>query len=102
VIEKEASLPPVERIWVGDRGYWIEKHGEPAGDGTQKFLVWSPEGELLSMIWGRTPLSAPPKVRLGHPNCDAAAVKPRAELMTADNSPSRSLVIADASALARD
>jgi hypothetical protein len=53
VIEKEASLPPVERIWVGDRGYWIEKHGEPAGDGRQKFLVWSPEGELLSMIWGK-------------------------------------------------
>ena len=28
----EQPTEPVERILVGDRGHWIQKHGEPAGD----------------------------------------------------------------------
>jgi hypothetical protein len=28
----EQPVEPVERILVDDRGDWIEKHGEPAGD----------------------------------------------------------------------
>ena len=53
VIEKEASLPPAERELIGNAGHWIEPHGLPAGDGRQKYSVWSPEGELISMIWGK-------------------------------------------------
>jgi hypothetical protein len=51
MIEQEASLPPVERILVGDRGYWIERHGGPAEDGRRKYSIWSPGGELLSIMW---------------------------------------------------
>jgi hypothetical protein len=42
LIEKKASLPPAEKILVGDRGHWIERHDEPAGDGRQKYSIWSP------------------------------------------------------------
>jgi hypothetical protein len=48
---KEQARAPVERILVGDRGHWIERHDEPAGDGRQKYSIWSPGGELLSIMW---------------------------------------------------
>jgi hypothetical protein len=42
-IRKQLVEVEVERILVGDRGHWIQKHGEPAGDGREKYSTWSPK-----------------------------------------------------------
>jgi hypothetical protein len=51
VIEKEASLPPVERIRVGDRGYWIELRKVENGTGRELYAVFNPDALHLINIW---------------------------------------------------
>ena len=43
---------PVARELVGNTGHWIEER-ERGNDGRVKFAVFSPDGELLCMKWGK-------------------------------------------------
>jgi hypothetical protein len=62
VEEKPTSVPVVPRNTpmdmqpgrhlVGEEGFWIEPRGI-GGDGREKFAIFSPNGELLGMKWGK-------------------------------------------------
>ena len=51
MISDAEETTEVARELIGAQGHYIMAHGDPDGDGRQKYAIYSPNGELLGMKW---------------------------------------------------
>jgi hypothetical protein len=49
---EQAAQAVIKRDMAGKSGHWIESRGV-AGDGREKWAIFSPSGVLLGMVWGK-------------------------------------------------